>query len=126
MADVMSNNLYLLTNDFPFQFFVVGVALLTTAVVSIAYWIGFPFWWEKSPAATILLLIVGNWLLLNVIFHYVMAVITPAGEPPEVSVMTSIYFVLYLYSLNFHIARTVNIINTNPHYHNLGLEVTWR
>uniref|UniRef100_A0A1I8MF10 Palmitoyltransferase n=1 Tax=Musca domestica TaxID=7370 RepID=A0A1I8MF10_MUSDO len=64
-------------------FFVVGVALLTTAVVSIAYWIGLPFWWDKSPTATVILLIIGNWLLLNVIFHYVMAVITPAGEPPE-------------------------------------------
>ncbi|KNC33173.1 hypothetical protein FF38_03639 [Lucilia cuprina] len=64
-------------------FFVVGVALLTTAVVSIAYWIGLPFWWEKSQLATVFLLIVGNWLLINVVFHYVMAVITPAGEPPE-------------------------------------------
>lgn len=110
----MSNNLYLLQlliNYFPFQFFVVGVALLTTAVVSIAYWIGFPFWWEKSPAATIFLLIVGNWLLLNVIFHYVMAVITPAGEPPEVSVLTSVYF-LYLYSFYLHLVR-------------IRFEVTW-
>ncbi|XP_030573604.1 palmitoyltransferase ZDHHC16 [Drosophila novamexicana] len=64
-------------------FFVVGVAILTTAVVGIAYWIGLPFWWAKSRVATILLLIVGNWLLLNIIFHYVMAVITPAGQPPE-------------------------------------------
>ncbi|EDW80961.2 uncharacterized protein Dwil_GK11281, partial [Drosophila willistoni] len=64
-------------------FFVVGVAALTTAVVSIAYWIGLPFWWAKSQLATIFLLLVGNWLLLNVIFHYVMAVITPAGYPPE-------------------------------------------
>ncbi|XP_017846080.1 palmitoyltransferase ZDHHC16 [Drosophila busckii] len=64
-------------------FFVIGVAILTTAVVSIAYWIGFPFWWAKSQAVTIFLLVVGNWLLLNIIFHYVMAVKTPAGHPPE-------------------------------------------
>lgn len=60
--------------------------MLTTAVVSIAYWIGLPFWWEKSQVATIFLLIVGNWLLINVTFHYIMAVITPAGEPPEVNI----------------------------------------
>ncbi|EDW45203.1 palmitoyltransferase ZDHHC16 [Drosophila sechellia] len=64
-------------------FFVVGVAALTTSVVSIAYWIGLPFWWAKSQLVTYFLLIVGNWLLLNVVFHYVMAVITPAGHPPE-------------------------------------------
>lgn len=64
-------------------FFVVGVALLTTFVVSIAYWIGLPFWWQKSPAATVGLLVVGNWLLINVVFYYIMAVKTPAGEPPE-------------------------------------------
>ncbi|XP_039490572.1 palmitoyltransferase ZDHHC16 [Drosophila santomea] len=64
-------------------FFVVGVAALTTSVVSIAYWIGLPFWWAKSQLMTYFLLVVGNWLLLNVVFHYVMAVITPAGHPPE-------------------------------------------
>ncbi|KAH8332480.1 hypothetical protein KR074_003833 [Drosophila pseudoananassae] len=64
-------------------FFVVGVAALTTSVVSIAYWIGLPFWWAKSQLMTVFLLIVGNWLLLNVVFHYIMAVITPAGYPPE-------------------------------------------
>ncbi|XP_016989803.2 palmitoyltransferase ZDHHC16 [Drosophila rhopaloa] len=64
-------------------FFVVGVAALTTSVVSIAYWIGLPFWYAKSQLVTYFLIIVGNWLLLNVVFHYVMAVITPAGHPPE-------------------------------------------
>lgn len=34
---------------------------------------------------TVLLLLVGNWILLNIIFHYVMAVITPAGHPSESS-----------------------------------------
>jgi len=62
---------------------VVGVAALTTSVVSIAYWIGLPFWWAKSQLVTYFLLVVGNWLLLNVVFHYIMAVITPAGHPPE-------------------------------------------
>ncbi|XP_055381447.1 palmitoyltransferase ZDHHC16 [Condylostylus longicornis] len=64
-------------------FFVCGVAVLTAAVVYICYWIGLPWWWNKSPEMTVILLIIGNWLLLNVIFHYIMAVITPPGNPPE-------------------------------------------
>lgn len=64
-------------------FFVVGVAFLTAAVVFIAYWIGLPYWWNKSPKFTIVLLVIGNWLLVNVIFHYFMAAKTPPGEPPE-------------------------------------------
>lgn len=66
------------------QFFVVGVAVLTTAVVYIAHWIGLPFYWERSPVLTVLLVIFGYWLLINVVFHYYMAVTTPPGYPPEV------------------------------------------
>ncbi|CAD6994351.1 unnamed protein product [Ceratitis capitata] len=65
----------------PFFFF--AVTGLTIAVVIIAYWIGLPFWWEKSPKAAVVLVIIGNWLLLNVVFHYIMGVITPPGEPPQ-------------------------------------------
>uniref|UniRef100_A0A7G3AM91 Palmitoyltransferase n=1 Tax=Lutzomyia longipalpis TaxID=7200 RepID=A0A7G3AM91_LUTLO len=64
-------------------FFVIGVACLTSAVVFISYWIGLPYWWAKSHEATVILVIVGNWLLLNVVFHYYMAVVTPPGHPPE-------------------------------------------
>lgn len=66
-------------------FFIFAVAGLTIAVVVIAYWIGLPIWWERSPKVTLVLLIIGNWILLNVIFHYVMAVITPPGEPPKIA-----------------------------------------
>ncbi|XP_036325336.1 palmitoyltransferase ZDHHC16A isoform X2 [Rhagoletis pomonella] len=65
-------------------FFLFAVSGLTIAVVLIAYWIGLPFWWQKSPKATVVLLIIGNWLLLNVVFHYIMGVITPPGEPPKI------------------------------------------
>ncbi|XP_067618123.1 palmitoyltransferase ZDHHC16A [Eurosta solidaginis] len=65
-------------------FFIVAVSSLTIAVVVIAYWIGLPFWWQKSQRATVGLFIIGNWLLINVVFHYVMGVITPPGEPPKV------------------------------------------
>lgn len=72
-----------------FQFFVVGVILLTSTVVSIAYWIGLPYWWELSPPCTIILVIIGNWLLLNVTFHYYKAVVTPPGVSPEGSLIAS-------------------------------------
>jgi len=57
---------------------------LTTSVVVIAYWIGLPYWWNKSPWATILLIIIGHWLLVNICFHYYMAANTHPGYPPEV------------------------------------------
>lgn len=69
----------------PFQFFVVGVAVLTATVVYIAHWIGLPFWYNKSPLMAVVLVIVGYWLLFNVIFHYYMAVTTPPGVPPDVT-----------------------------------------
>ncbi|XP_023233186.1 palmitoyltransferase ZDHHC16-like [Centruroides sculpturatus] len=63
--------------------FVVGVIILTLSMIIIAYTIGLSFWWQTSIPFTILLLIVGNWLLVNVIFHYYMAFITLPGYPPE-------------------------------------------
>lgn len=53
-------------------------------MVVIAHLVGLPYWWEKSPLMTIFLVIFGYWLLINVIFHYYMAVFTPPGYPPEV------------------------------------------
>ncbi|XP_046835712.1 palmitoyltransferase ZDHHC16A isoform X1 [Vespa crabro] len=62
---------------------VVMVTLLKASIVCIAYWIGLPYWWEKSPFMTIFLLLIGNWLLINVCFHYYMGVNVPAGYPPQ-------------------------------------------
>ncbi|KAL5284990.1 ZDHHC16 family protein [Megaselia abdita] len=64
-------------------FFVVGVFFLTSSVVFIAYWIGLPYYQENHPNLVVILVIIGNWLLLNVIFHYYKAVTTPPGYPPE-------------------------------------------
>lgn len=80
---------YLIPRLFPLQFFVAGVILLTSTVVSIAYWIGLPYWWETNRPITIVLLIVGNWLLLNVSFHYYKAVVTPPGVSPGGSLIAS-------------------------------------
>ncbi|XP_045784844.1 palmitoyltransferase ZDHHC16 isoform X2 [Maniola jurtina] len=63
--------------------FVFCVTFLTTAVVVIAYWLGLPYWWERSPYMTVFLVLFGNWLLLNVAFHYYMGVTTSPGYPPD-------------------------------------------
>lgn len=66
-------------------FLVAGVIFLTTSVVSIAYWIGVPYYQEHHPNLILPLIIVGNWLLINVVYHYYKAVKTPPGFPPEVT-----------------------------------------
>ena len=53
-------------------------------VVGVAYWIGLSFYWNISAELTIALVIFGHWILLNVVFHYYMALITPPGYPPDV------------------------------------------
>ncbi|XP_018343913.1 PREDICTED: probable palmitoyltransferase ZDHHC16 isoform X1 [Trachymyrmex septentrionalis] len=63
--------------------FVAMVSLLTISIVYIAYYVGLPWWWERSPLMTIILLLIGNWLLVNVCFHYYMGVTVPAGNPPQ-------------------------------------------
>lgn len=61
--------------------FVVAVTCLTSAYVFICYYVGLPWWWKRSQETTVLLMIVGNWLLVNVVFHYIMAVRTDPGSP---------------------------------------------
>nr|CAD7200079.1 unnamed protein product [Timema douglasi] len=69
--------------DFNDKFFVFSVCGLTASVIVIAYWIGLPYWWNKSPMTTVALLLVGHWLLVNICFHYYMAASTLPGYPPE-------------------------------------------
>lgn len=67
------------------QIFVTLVWLLIQFVVGVAYWIGLSFYWNISAELTIALVIFGHWILLNVVFHYYMALITPPGNPPNVN-----------------------------------------
>ncbi|XP_069940744.1 palmitoyltransferase ZDHHC16 isoform X1 [Cherax quadricarinatus] len=60
-----------------------GVITLTSSVVSIVYIIGLPYYWQKSPILTCFLIVLGHWLLINVIFHFTMAAITDPGTPPK-------------------------------------------
>uniref|UniRef100_A0A146M895 Palmitoyltransferase n=2 Tax=Lygus hesperus TaxID=30085 RepID=A0A146M895_LYGHE len=64
-------------------FFVACVVLLMFAVITIAYVIGLPYWWKKNPQVAVVLVIVGNWLKINTLFHYYMGVMTPPGFPPQ-------------------------------------------
>ncbi|CAH0562149.1 unnamed protein product [Brassicogethes aeneus] len=68
--------------------FVVAVVGLTLSVVCIAYWIGLPYWWNRNPCICVFLVIIGHWLLLNISFHYYMAVVTHPGYPPQGELIT--------------------------------------
>ncbi|XP_072931082.1 palmitoyltransferase ZDHHC16 [Epargyreus clarus] len=63
--------------------FVFCVSILTSAVVFVAYWVGLPYWWQRCPYTTVFLVVFGNWLLLNILFHYYKGVVTPPGYPPH-------------------------------------------
>lgn len=69
-------------------FFVIAVVVLTASVVFIAYWLGLPYWWHRNSLVCVFLVIFGNWLLLNVSFHYYMAVTTHPGYPPQGELIT--------------------------------------
>ncbi|XP_033606340.1 palmitoyltransferase ZDHHC16 isoform X2 [Cryptotermes secundus] len=86
IADVCMEPMFWFVDNFTKflgPFFVASVCGLTASVVAIAYWIGLPYWWNKSPWVTVLLIIVGHWLLVNICFHYYMAANTLPGYPPE-------------------------------------------
>ena len=67
------------------QMFVVLVWSLIKFIVGVAYWIGIPFYLSINNYLTIVLILFGHWILLNVVFNYYMALITPPGHPPKVS-----------------------------------------
>lgn len=58
------------------------VGLVTVLVVYIAYYVGLPWWWKRHPEFSVFLLIIGNWLLINICFHYYKGVSVAAGCPP--------------------------------------------
>lgn len=85
VADVLMEPIFWFVDNFAKflgPFFVIVVFSLTASVVIICYIIGLPFWWNKSPETTIFLLIFGNWLLINILFHYYMGCTVSPGLPP--------------------------------------------
>ena len=57
---------------------------MTSAVVAIAYRHGLPYYLEHKPhALTGSLVALGNYILVNVVFHYVLAYFRGPGFPPN-------------------------------------------
>ncbi|KAL4231827.1 Palmitoyltransferase zdhhc16 [Mactra antiquata] len=67
-------------------FFVTLVSVMTTSIVTIFYVCLLPHVYENSLPLTVFHLIFGHWLLVNIVFHYVMAVFTQPGTPPDQNV----------------------------------------
>jgi len=78
------------------QLFVVLIVMLTTFVVVLTYVCILPVKWANSTSWAAYHLVVGHWLLINVVFHYFKAAFTNPGQVPPVS---SLYcfknFILY-------------------------------
>jgi len=68
------------------QIFVVIFVLLTTFVVILAYICILPAKMSHSLSWTVYHLIVGHWLLVNIVFHYFKAAFINPGQVPEVCV----------------------------------------
>ena len=78
------------------QIFVVLVVLLTTFVVVLTYICILPVKMAHSGSWTVYHLVVGHWLLINVVFHYFKAAFTNPGHVPEVCVCGKLYIrILY-------------------------------
>ena len=61
--------------------FIFAVLFLTLLVVLFAYRVGIPYYWSISPTYCTILVLIGHWILINVIFNYFMAVTTNPGYP---------------------------------------------
>lgn len=88
IADILLEPIFKIVDSKVFKrflgpLFVLCCILLTSSVVIICYIVGLPYWWKKSQEMTIFLLIIGNWLLVNVIYNYFKAVLTNPGTIPQ-------------------------------------------
>lgn len=89
-SDVLMEPIFSVVDNFTKflgPFFVVCVILIMTTVIGIAYFIGLPYWWNKNPNVAVILVIVGNWLKWNTLFHYYKGVVTSPGYPPKGTVI---------------------------------------
>lgn len=86
ISDVLLTPLFVLVEKFTKTLgtiLVIAVCALTSSVVILAYWLGIPHWWAKSPLTCICLLLLGHWILLNIVYNYFKACTVPPGYPPE-------------------------------------------
>ena len=60
-------------------------------MVFIVYWIGLPYYLEyKNIYLLWMLVVVGHYLLINIIFHFFMALLTSPGRPPTDRVLEQV------------------------------------
>jgi len=64
-------------------FFVAAVIMLIGIVVGVAHLLGLPFWWSKSPEFTAALVVIGYWILSNVVFHFYQSATVSPGVPND-------------------------------------------
>ncbi|KAL0269883.1 UNVERIFIED_CONTAM: hypothetical protein PYX00_007470 [Menopon gallinae] len=86
VADVLMEPIFYFVDNFTKvlgPFFIIAASGLTISVVVICYMIGLPYWWRRSPEVTVVLVIIGHWLLINIVFHYYMGCTVSPGLPPE-------------------------------------------
>ena len=61
-----------------------GVVILVSAVVGTVYVYIVPYHMERSYVLCTIYIVVGHWLLANIVFHYYKGVTTKPGAPPKV------------------------------------------
>ncbi|KAF4531439.1 hypothetical protein B566_EDAN004209, partial [Ephemera danica] len=91
LADTLMEPMFWFVDNFTKflgPFFVAAVCALTSFVVGVAYILGLPYWWERNPGFTCVLLAIGHWLLANICFHFYMGCVTSPGYPPQDTLIT--------------------------------------
>ncbi|KAG8179293.1 hypothetical protein JTE90_024142 [Oedothorax gibbosus] len=67
---------------------VIAVIVLFLSMIIIAYVIGLPFYLKQNFYVLSTALLIGHWLLVNVVFYYYMAFTTGPGSPPQGAMIT--------------------------------------
>ena len=62
----------------------ISVLVLLVAFVVIAYIIGLTYWLSTNKGVTLVAVLIGHWLLVNVVYHYYKALTVSPGHPPQV------------------------------------------
>uniref|UniRef100_A0A4D5RZQ9 Palmitoyltransferase n=1 Tax=Ixodes scapularis TaxID=6945 RepID=A0A4D5RZQ9_IXOSC len=70
--------------------FVTTITIVACTIITIAYTIGIPYWWQRNTWILAIALVIGHWLLVNIVFHYWMALTTNPGTPPEGSLLPEV------------------------------------
>lgn len=64
-------------------FLTVVVVFLSSYTVFTAYWIVYPFYEHRNKWLAYTLAVIGNWILVNFVFHYYMGFSVSPGHPPK-------------------------------------------